>query len=122
MKAAAESTLVGALFNKERAQVIELRAKLAAKDVVLKLTVKASCATLWLSIKSLVKNFCVSLNKSVGAAFLLGSLDAQFYVGTALDGVNLNFSEGTPSDDGETSKTAKALSIRLATKRSSSYR
>lgn len=98
--ATTKSIQLGQLFNNVRAEVADLREKVAAKNAVIRYIVEYSCVTLGQSLRDLVENFRESLKTSVSEAFRTGFFGSLFLEDAAIDGISLRFSGGATLEDG----------------------
>lgn len=69
VKKTEENTRLEELFDNMSAQLVDLQEKLAAKDAAIKSVVQESYTKFRTSLKSLINNFRVALNKPAGDAF-----------------------------------------------------
>lgn len=84
-----------------RAETVELRESLNAKDGIIRFIVEKSGALVGLSHRGLVQNFFASLNKSVNEFFDACSIRSQLHADASIDGITLRFLEVAALEDGD---------------------
>lgn len=79
--------------------MVYLPEKFSAKKAVTEPVVQSFCATLWPRLICLDEKFRAVRNRSVYDDFRLGSIDAQYLAGNAVDGIIFHLSGGAVSEE-----------------------